>query len=356
MTLIVAPGPHRAERFCNIVGLTRGAVRLVASGRGWQTEDLEAAMEGVFVLAEPRLGQAIAEQLVAAGVDPTRVITSARPLELLEALRAAGAQPDDPARAVEQLIAEDFLERAYYAYPLMLAVAQARRMGLRRLVAVEFGVWEGAGLLNMASLCGLLGRTHGIDFQVVGFDTGGGMPAPMGWPDHPEIWHAGDLKLPDSAALRRRLPANAELILGDVAETVPEFAARLTPEAPLAFVALDLDFYSSSVAALGLFDQPDQSIYLPTVPIYVDDSYVGITQHELSGEALAIHMHNLPNLRRLEAGDFAAVRSLILRKPVRPRAAGRAWHHCIHFAHMCQHPVRAHAGGVKFAGLHHTAF
>ncbi len=356
MTLILVSDRDRFERFRTIVGLAPDQAQFKQLWAPLEPAEIQAAAGDILILGEMEQCQTVARRLEQAGAPADRLIGAAQPLELFEALQRAGAALPDPARAVEQLIAEDFLARPYYAYPLLLATVQAKRMGLRRLVAVEFGVWAGAGLLNMASLCGLLTRTHGIAFRVVGFDTGGGMPTPIGWPDHPEIWHEGDLKLPDTEALRRKLPDNAELILGDVAETVPAFMRELTAQAPLGFVALDLDFYSSSVAAMRIFDAPDQSVCLPAVPIYVDDSYVGITQHELSGEALAIHMHNLPNMRHLEAGDFASVRTLILKKQVRPRSAGRIWHHCIYFAHMCQHPNRSRMGEVKFAGLRHTRY
>ncbi|MGM0585538.1 MAG: hypothetical protein ACQEUZ_12910 [Pseudomonadota bacterium] len=353
--LILAPGRPRFERFRSLVGLDSAPLDFAPLGGPGEAEALGRA-ERALLLGEPGATAAAARRAEAAGMDPAAVIRSTDPRALMQATREAGGRMPDPAGALQRLVAGDFLERAYYAYPMMLAAAQARRIGLPGFVAVELGVWRGEGLLNLASLARTISDAYGLEIRVAGFDTGAGMPDFIGWPDHPELWHEGDLKMPDPEALRRALPDNAELILGDVAETVPAFAGRLSPDMPLGFVSLDVDFYSSSVNALKILDNPDPSAYLPAVPIYVDDSYIGVTQHELSGEALAIHMRNLPEMRRIEAGRFDEVGCLILRKRVRPRGSGATWHHCMWFAHMHRHPLRREKGHVKLPDLHHTRF
>jgi hypothetical protein len=49
----------------------------------------------------------------------------------------------------------------------------------------------------------------------------------------------------DRAALEKRLAGRAELILGDVSETIPLWQAPA--DAPLGAVMFDLDLYTSSV-------------------------------------------------------------------------------------------------------------
>ena len=75
-----------------------------------------------------------------------------------------------------------------------------------------------------------------------------------------------------------------ELVIGDVANTAPELLKRLVAHS--GFVVLDLDYYSSTKAAMSIFEgQPDQ--YLPIVPIYVADIYSDL-HNSCCGELLAI--------------------------------------------------------------------
>ena len=88
------------------------------------------------------------------------------------------------------------------------------------------------------------------------------------------------------------------LCLGDIRYTVPTFVEKFVP-APIGFVAVDLDYYSSTVDALKVFDLPE-SYMLPRVLCYFDD-IVGedhVLQNEFVGELLAIREFNDPILDR----------------------------------------------------------
>jgi hypothetical protein len=96
----------------------------------------------------------------------------------------------------------------------------------------------------------------------------------------------------DVDELRSRL-REARLVLGDISETVPTFVDTHDP-APVAFVAVDLDYYSSTVDALEIFDLSDSRV-LPRVLCYFDD-IVGedhVLQNDHVGELLAIREFNL---------------------------------------------------------------
>ena len=60
---------------------------------------------------------------------------------------------------------------------------------------------SGAGLFNMSEIASKLLRSYEIDNQIIGFDTGEGMPAPVDYKDHPEyasrkIFHLSSLTPP----------------------------------------------------------------------------------------------------------------------------------------------------------------
>lgn len=136
-----------------------------------------------------------------------------------------------------------------------------------------------------------------VRFKITGFDTGEGLPAPADFRDHPEVWHGGEYAM-DKDALVAKLPANAKILFGNVKDTVRSYLNdELYPDQPLAFVSLDLDYYSSSTDALAVL-KADALCLMPAVPIYVDDIDVLLTFNRKCGEALAIDEFNEANDQR----------------------------------------------------------
>jgi hypothetical protein len=187
-------------------------------------------------------------------------------------------------------LALDALPRPWYGYGVYHAARLAERLRIPRIVVLEFGVAMGEGLVEMERMAGEVSRICPTQIQVVGFDTGIGMPEYSGYRDMPYLWRKGHYRM-NVEAVRRRLK-NAELVLGDVADTVPSFLSRLTGAA-IGFIAFDLDYYSSTRAALRIFEDPDDS-YLPRVLCYFDDIVGGDEQlqSEDAGELLAIEEFN----------------------------------------------------------------
>jgi hypothetical protein len=173
------------------------------------------------------------------------------------------------------------------------AACLARRQGVDRIAVVEFGVAGGEGLLALEEDARAVARETGVKIQVYGFDAGvGGLPQFCGdYRDHPDFWKPGDFPM-DVDALKRRLDPGTHLIIGNVADTVPRFVAEIQAE-PLGFVAVDLDLYSSTRAALQIFAHPRKRM-LRQVPIYLDDVDF-IINHRFAGELLAIEEFNQAN-------------------------------------------------------------
>ena len=90
--------------------------------------------------------------------------------------------------------------------------------------------------------------------------------------------------------LRERLPPFAELIIGDIADTVAGFEATLR-QRRLAFVAIDVDLYSSTKSCLSMLEWAPEC-YLATVPFYFDDMEDFMTYNDWCGEELAIREFN----------------------------------------------------------------
>jgi hypothetical protein len=180
--------------------------------------------------------------------------------------------------------------REHYALTLAVGVWQAISCGHNKLAAVEMGVAGGAGLLSLCQAAAFFRDVMDMDIRVYGFDNATGLPKLHGYKDHPELWQQGEFLMHSEARLREKLPDFAELIIGDVADTIPAFHARLQ-ERPLGFVSIDVDLYTSTVACFAMMDW-EPACYLPAVPCYFDDMEEYVTYNDWCGEELAIREFN----------------------------------------------------------------
>jgi hypothetical protein len=181
------------------------------------------------------------------------------------------------------------LDRPQYAFGVTQAIRLASKLRHPKVSVIEFGVATGEGLMALETYAAELGRRAGINVEVYGFDTSCGLPAVSDYRDLGYVWKRGAYKM-DVERLKARLKS-AKMLLGDVRETVPEFLR--TEHAPIGFISFDLDYYSSTTAAFGVFAGPDTAI-LPRVICYFDD--VVSDGHQLHcdqvGELLAIREFN----------------------------------------------------------------
>ena len=122
-------------------------------------------------------------------------------------------------------------------------------------------------MIELERVGGCVKAETGVDVRVYGFGLAKGMPVPVDYRDMSYVWTPGLFKMP-LKRIRSQLK-HGELVLGDVRSTVPTFRQKFNPP-PVGFVAFDLDYHSSTVAAFGLFDGPAESI-LPRVFCYFDD-------------------------------------------------------------------------------------
>ena len=226
-------------------------------------------------------------------------------------------------------ISFDLLLRQQHAYGLLLAADEAKKRGFTSVTVVELGVGSGTGLLNLCELASKITAATNVQFQIFGFDTGVGMPPPQDYRDHPELYKEGWFPM-NQEKLAAQLPASCKLIIGNLENTLKEFVENLSPLSPLGFATLDVDYYSSSVQALALF-QGKSDRYLPVVPVYVDDiMYPG--HNPYCGELLAIQEFNSNNtFRKITPDPFL---------PHRRVFKHAEWLSHIYNAQVLDHPER----------------
>jgi hypothetical protein len=170
---------------------------------------------------------------------------------------------------------------------------------------------------------------------VFGFDTGKGLPPPKDFRDCPNLYTEGTYPM-DVDKLRSQLH-RAQLILGRVEETVPMFLATYKP-GPIAFVSVDLDLYTSTEAALHIFEA-DTQFLLSRIPCYFDD-IIGFTFAEHNGVRLAIAEFNQEH----ESRKISVIHGL---KHYVPRPYFDAqWVEKFYMAHILDHELYCHNDGL----------
>ncbi|WP_099867847.1 hypothetical protein [Pararhizobium haloflavum] len=273
----------------------------------------------------PTLRDALRRQLPRGFVNRLRIGT---------ALFRDQAWSDGPFDNTYEWIGHTFLEllqhskfhaKPMYAWGVLQAAALAKVLGVPGITVIEFGVAGGAGLLAMEHCAEAAEQCTGVKIDVLGFDSGQGLPEPIDHRDQPNMWFAGQLPMDETtlrAALRR-----SQLIIGDVSTTVTEHIGKI--RYPVGFVSFDLDLYSSTRNALTLFSY-DSERYLPRVSCYFDDIF-GYTYNEFCGERLAIAEFN----QESETRKLSPISGLKFFVP--KLVANEMWVESMYFAHVFDH-------------------
>jgi hypothetical protein len=253
------------------------------------------------------------------------------PVALLEARQRAAARG-----SLRERVRFDLVGRPQHALGLLAAADLARFAGIDAIVAIEFGVAEGRGLLDMADVAAAVTDETSVAIEVIGFDSGAGLPTPRDYRDHPEIWAEGDFPMGDAGHLRAALPAGSTLMLGPVADTLPDLIDHLH-DRPVGFVSFDLDLYSSTTDALRLFAARADCL-LPVVVSYFDDVLGGpgrigsLFRTAAAGQLLAIEEFNCQHrLRQIDPLRILRHRQVLDREP---------WLDRMYALHVLDHPMR----------------
>jgi hypothetical protein len=216
--------------------------------------------------------------------------------------------------------------RPHYLWGSLLAAHTSAALGHEGFTAIEFGVAGGNGLLALERAAAASAELLGVRAEVYGFDTGTGMPPPVDHRDVPWVIRPGWFEM-DEPRLRSRL-GSAQLVLGPVAETVPQWLRSERP--PIGFAAFDLDYYSATIEAFGMFEAPAEQL-LPRVVCYFDDVF-GLGWSDFAGERAAIADFNASHERR-KIGKIHG-----LRYDVPEAQQPLAWHEQMYLAHLFDHP------------------
>ena len=152
------------------------------------------------------------------------------------------------------------VDRPHYAYGIHRAIDAADRLGFKEVTVIEFGVAGGNGLLALERHAEYLGKKRNFKVNVVGFDSGTGLPSSLDYRDQPYRWSGG---------------------------------------------FYGMDYWSSTVEAFDLFRNSALVQTLPRVVCYFDDIVFSI---DAIGELRAIAEFNSENPQERSIGQIFGLR------------------------------------------------
>ena len=185
----------------------------------------------------------------------------------------------------------DLVPRQPYAFGLNEAFKRSAEEKVKKILIIEFGVASGTGLFNLAYISRKLSNIYKVDYEVIGFDSGKGMPKPTSYRDHPEKYRFKDF--PSLGLNNKKMPLKTKIYLGPINKTYKFIKNNLKKNTKIAFVSIDVDYYSSTKSALKIFNFK-HSLYLSSTVIYFDDIN-NIDHNKFCGELLAIDEFNKKN-------------------------------------------------------------
>jgi hypothetical protein len=189
-----------------------------------------------------------------------------------------------------------------YALGLQTACRYARLSGAHGFTAIEFGVAGGNGLRELSVYAERLSRESSLELRVVGFDAGSGLPVGADYRDAPWLWKSGDFPC-DVGLLRSAIPKSTELVLGPIEETFPRWLSR-DANLPIGFVAMDVDYFSSSWAVLKALGAADVDSLLPFVSFYFDDMLHYLAPRSTGEYAAISEFNSSHNQRKFDRDDW----------------------------------------------------
>lgn len=187
-----------------------------------------------------------------------------------------------------KLILRGHAYRPHYAYAMLSAAMLAKHLGYRSISAIEFGVKDGSGLMDMEYHAMDIQKYLGIGFEIYGFAEDANATRPADYRDVPYLWRPGQYEM-DVDAIARTL-RHSKLVLGPLKATTDTFFDSYKP-APIGVIFEDLYQYTATLDTFNIFSRAD-CWYLPRVFMYFDNT---LETSEHTGELLAIRKYNEAN-------------------------------------------------------------
>ena len=181
--------------------------------------------------------------------------------------------------------------RPHYESLIYETSKNAIKLGFNEINVVELGVAGGNGIKSILKYKRKIEKILDIKINIVGFDTGTGLPNSDLKEDLPYFWKQGDYTNINLKGLEKE-DSSIKIYEGNISSTIDKYIFENKIKIGLIF--FDLDLYSSTKLFLDKIPAlSEKKLLLPRVFCYFDDLFVAdYTLNDINGEPLAIKEFN----------------------------------------------------------------
>ena len=181
--------------------------------------------------------------------------------------------------------------RPHYESLIYETSKNAIKLGFNEISVVELGVAGGNGIKSILKYKRKIEKILDIKINIVGFDTGTGLPNSDLKEDLPYFWKQGDYTNINLKDLEKE-DSSIKIYEGNISSTIDKYISENKIKIGLIF--FDLDLYSSTKLFLDKIPAlSEKKLLLPRVFCYFDDLFVAdYTLNDINGEPLAIKEFN----------------------------------------------------------------
>ena len=181
--------------------------------------------------------------------------------------------------------------RPHYESLIYETCKNAIKLGFNEISVVELGVAGGNGIKSILKYKRKIEKILDIKINIVGFDTGTGLPNSNLKEDLPYFWKQGDYTNTNLKDLEKE-DSSIKIYEGNISSTIDKYI--LENKKKIGLIFFDLDLYSSTKLFLDKIPAlSEKKLLLPRVFCYFDDLFVAdYTLNDINGEPLAIKEFN----------------------------------------------------------------
>ncbi len=181
--------------------------------------------------------------------------------------------------------------RPHYESLIYETSKNAIKLGFNEISVVELGVAGGNGIKSILKYKRKIEKILDIKINIIGFDTGTGLPNSDLKEDLPYFWKQGDYTNINLKDLEKE-DSSIKIYEGNISSTIDKYI--LENKIKIGLIFFDLDLYSSTKLFLDKIPAlSEKKLLLPRVFCYFDDLFVAdYTLNDINGEPLAIKEFN----------------------------------------------------------------
>lgn len=181
--------------------------------------------------------------------------------------------------------------RPHYETLMYESSKNAIKLGYQEINVIELGVAGGDGVKTLIKYKKKIEKILKIKINIIGFDTGTGLPETTNKKDLPYFWKKGDYTNQNLSNLEND-STDLKIYQGNISSTLDEFIHQNKKK--IGLIIFDLDLYSSTKLFLNKIPQfSKENLLLPRTFCYFDDLFLaGYELDDTNGEPLAISEFN----------------------------------------------------------------